>query len=118
MSINDMCEEGTPPPLLLRHRLRIARERAQLEQEQLAAEIGVSRNTIGNAENGNVTPREITLKMIALATKVPVSYFFGAPDYSPPGRKGRRPNISQLPHLDSNQEPFGSRSTPVLALTG
>lgn len=68
-------EAGTPPPILLRQRLRIAREHAGLEQDELADMIGVSRNTISNAESGKVHPRRITLNAIALATGVPVSWF-------------------------------------------
>lgn len=119
MSISNMVEEGRPPPLLLRYRIRIAREHAGLEQDELASEIGVSRNTISNAENGNVTPRLITLNMIALATKIPVSYFVDAPDYLPPTtRRREHGKVSQLPCQDSSLEPFGCRHSTALALTG
>jgi transcriptional regulator with XRE-family HTH domain len=84
-------EMGKVPPILVHHRLRIAREFAGLEQEQLAELIGVSRNTISNAENGRRKPRRITLNAWALATGVPVSWFL-------------------LPCEDLNLEPFGLRS--------
>lgn len=67
-------ESGSAPPILLRHRLRIAREYADLEQDELANIIGVSRNTIGNSEKGRVQPRRITLNAWALACGVPVSW--------------------------------------------
>lgn len=67
-------ESGRVPTILVRHRLRIAREYARLEQEELAKLIGVSRTTIGNAETGRVTPRRITLNAWALACGVPVSW--------------------------------------------
>lgn len=64
-------DSGTVPPIEVRHRLRIAREYAGLEQDELAALIGVSRNTVGNAEKGRVTPRQITINAWALACGVP-----------------------------------------------
>ncbi|VBA33135.1 hypothetical protein LAUMK4_05891 [Mycobacterium persicum] len=67
-------ESGTEPPILVQHRLRIAREFAGLEQEELADLIGVSRNTVGNAEKGRVKPRKITLNAWALVCGVPVSW--------------------------------------------
>ncbi len=70
-------ESGQVPPILQRHRLRIAREFAGLEQEELAEVIGVSRNTIGNAEKGRVRPRRIVLNAWALACGVPVSWLNG-----------------------------------------
>ena len=44
-------EQGTIPRIEIHHRLRIAREYAGYDQEQLAKVIGISRNTVGNAEN-------------------------------------------------------------------
>lgn len=70
-------ESGNEPEILVRHRLRIAREHAGLEQDELAERIGVSRNTVGNAEKGRVQPRKITLNAWALATGVPVSWIEG-----------------------------------------
>lgn len=67
-------ESGTVPPVLVQHRLRIAREYAGLEQEQLAELIGVSRNTVSNAEKGRGKARKITLNAWALACGVPVSW--------------------------------------------
>ena len=72
----------TPPPtdarripeITLRHRLRIAREAAGMDQTQLADVVGVSRNTIGNAERGIGDPRRITLNAWAQATGVPVEW--------------------------------------------
>jgi transcriptional regulator with XRE-family HTH domain len=70
-------EAGQIPPVLLRHRLRIAREFAGYEQEELAELIGVSRNTIGNAELGRVAPRRITLRAWAFHCSVPLSWIEG-----------------------------------------
>lgn len=67
-------EAGKIPQILMRHRLRIAREAAGLEQADLAGLMGVSRNTVGNAESGKTDPRKIVLNAWALATGVPVSW--------------------------------------------
>lgn len=94
-------ESGHAPPILVKHRLRIAREYAELEQEELATLIGVSRKTVGNAETGRVQPRRITLNAWALACGVPVSWIEngGAEQPPPPDRddatakgRGRRGN--------------------------
>ena len=69
MSIN--YDAGHVPPIELHHRLRIAREYAGLEQEELAAVIGVARNTIGSAESGKREPRRITINAWALVCGVP-----------------------------------------------
>jgi transcriptional regulator with XRE-family HTH domain len=67
-------EQGSVPPIEVKHRLRIAREFAGLDQEQLAARSGISRAAISNAETGHGTPRRTTLNAWALATGVPVSW--------------------------------------------
>lgn len=67
-------ESGNVPHIEVRHRLRIAREFAGLEQKELAELIGVSRTTIGNAETGVVKPRRITVNAWALACGVPASW--------------------------------------------
>lgn len=72
--MTSVYESGVVPPIEVRHRLRIAREYAGLEQDALAELIGVSRNTIGNAEKGNVKPRPITLRAWAFHCGVPLSW--------------------------------------------
>lgn len=67
-------ESGNVPEVQVKHRLRIAREFAGLEQDELAERIGVSRTTIGNAERGVVKPRKITINAWALACGVPASW--------------------------------------------
>jgi transcriptional regulator with XRE-family HTH domain len=54
-------------------RIRTARRAAGLTQEQLAERTDLSRNTIGNTERGNYSPRLDSLAMIAAAVRVPVS---------------------------------------------
>jgi transcriptional regulator with XRE-family HTH domain len=77
-------ESGQVPPIEVRHRLRISREFAGLEQEELADQIGVSRTTIGNAETGRVKPRKITLNAWAYACGVPVSWIESGGEAPPP----------------------------------
>lgn len=67
-------ESGRVPEIAVRHRLRIAREFAELEQEQLAERIGLSRSTVSNAENGKGAPRRTTINAWALACGVPASW--------------------------------------------
>lgn len=67
-------EQGNVPTIEVRHRLRIAREFAGLDQEQLAERSGIARATISSAENGPKVPRKSTLNALALACGVPVSW--------------------------------------------
>ncbi|MEC4837471.1 helix-turn-helix transcriptional regulator [Mycobacteroides chelonae] len=98
-------DAGDVPEILVRHRLRIAREHRGLEQAELADLIGVSRNTISNAENGRNEPRKILLNAWALACGVPVKWIEngGTPGRGPSGPDGA--GKEKLPRLDSNQEP-------------
>ena len=59
------------PTIEVRHRLRIAREWAGLEQEQLAERMEVARATISNAETGKSNPSRKTIRDWALACGVP-----------------------------------------------
>lgn len=65
---------GAEPPIELRHRLRIAREFAGFDQEQLADLMEVNRSTISNCETGTVVPRRATVNAWALACGVRVSW--------------------------------------------
>jgi DNA-binding XRE family transcriptional regulator len=79
-------EGGQVPQIEVRHRLRIAREHAGLEQDELADLIGVSRGTIGNAEKGRVQPRKIVVNAWAMACGVPASWIWtGKPPTDGPG---------------------------------
>lgn len=68
--------QGAIPPIEVRHRLRIAREYAGYDQGQLADLIGVSRNTISNAEVGSVSPRKIVVNAWAMACGVPADWLW------------------------------------------
>lgn len=67
-------ESGAVPQIEVKHRLRIAREFAGLEQDELAVLMGVARNTVINAEKGHRQPRKIVLNAWALACGVPVTW--------------------------------------------
>jgi len=51
-------------------RLRKAREHAGLEQRELAADIGISRNTVQNYERGRTSPRRPVVLAWAVRTGV------------------------------------------------
>jgi DNA-binding XRE family transcriptional regulator len=67
-------ESGQSPEIEVRHRLRIAREYAGLEQEELSELSGISRSTISSAELGKKRPHRTTLNAWALACGVPASW--------------------------------------------
>ncbi len=62
------------PAFTVADRLRKAREFVGLDQAELAADIDVSRATIGNYETGRVKPRVIVMKAWALRTGVPLGW--------------------------------------------
>lgn len=97
-------EGGAVPDIEVRHRLRIAREYAGLEQSQLAELIGVSRTSISNAENGAVTPRKITVNAWALACGVPASWLNTGQTPEPPHPDGgvEQPAPTRLPDGGKN----------------
>ena len=67
----------------MRHRLRIAREEAGLDQGDLADRMGVSRNTVSNTESGKSTPQRVVINAWALATGCPVNWLITG--CAPPG---------------------------------
>lgn len=84
--------QGVCPPVQVRHRLRIAREHAGYDQGQLADLIGVSRNTISNAETGSVAPRKIVVNAWSMACGVPADWIWTgkAPEDDPDPNSGLR----------------------------
>lgn len=78
-------ESGRVPEIQVHHRLRIAREWADLEQATLADRMGISRQSVSNAESGRTKPRKITLNAWALATGVPVSWLQNGETPAGPG---------------------------------
>lgn len=108
-------ESGQVPTIEVKHRLRIAREFAGLDQETLAARSGIARATISNAENGQGSPRRTTLNAWALACGVPVGWIKdGAGATSPPDGGASRPGESNpRPSHYERREP-----APIIALFG
>ncbi|WP_308207010.1 helix-turn-helix domain-containing protein [Mycobacteroides abscessus] len=81
-------ESGNIPPSRLRHRLRIAREEAQLDQHQLAELMGVGRSVVGNCESGRTVPKKIVVNAWALACGVPASWLATGEGEQPPEDDG------------------------------
>lgn len=99
-------DQGFCPPIEVRHRLRIAREYAGYDQDQLAETIGVSRNTVGNAEKGRVAARKIVINAWAMACGVPVSWILtGEPPKDQPGPSSDLRIISAEHRFTSSKEP-------------
>ncbi|WP_300345854.1 helix-turn-helix transcriptional regulator, partial [Nesterenkonia sp.] len=89
----------------LKHRLRISREEAGFEIGELAEALGTARHTISRAEKGLSKPRRSLLIAWAWQTRVPVEWLETgeAPTDDGGGSPG---DSSQLPRLDSNQQPL------------
>ena len=58
-------------------RLRLARQRRGLKQQELAARCNVSTRTVYQWENGRGVPKDARLQMLASILGFPASYFFG-----------------------------------------
>ena len=67
-------DQGNVPEIEVKHRLRIAREYAGLDQEQLADRMEVTRSTVSNAETGHAMPRRATINAWAIACGVPAKW--------------------------------------------
>ena len=63
-------DKGPVPEIRVHHRLRIAREWADLDQAQLAERMGISRQHVSTMESGRKEPRKIIVNAWALATGV------------------------------------------------
>lgn len=68
--LNNIEPSGLIPRFQLRHRVKLAREVAELQQIELAEMTGLSRGTIANIEVGKANPRKVSLMLIACATGV------------------------------------------------
>lgn len=67
-------DTGSVPTIEMRHRLRIAREYAGLDQGGLADRMGVSRSTVSNAERSSVNTARTTVNLWAIACGVPATW--------------------------------------------
>jgi transcriptional regulator with XRE-family HTH domain len=72
-----MTSEAVPgiiPEFRIGDRLRRAREITGLDRKDFAAEVGVSRSTVSNVENGVTTPSRLVVRAWALRTGVPADW--------------------------------------------
>lgn len=58
-------------------RLRLARKRRGLRQQELAARIGVSPRSVGRWERGVTAPEESSVRLLSGELRFPETYFFG-----------------------------------------
>jgi transcriptional regulator with XRE-family HTH domain len=72
---------------------------------------GISQNTWANWEKGS-RPRDFQKATESIAEKASVDLVWLMTGQAYPARP-----VVKLPHLDSNQEPIGSQSAPVISLS-
>ncbi len=75
-------------------KLRLARQKEGLTQEQLGAKVHKSTEAISNIERGNAFTSIETLDKFAQALNVPLIYFFE--DYDRKSRRGRQKSETRL----------------------
>ena len=61
---------------MIRNRMKEFRARTGMKQEELAARVGVRRETIGNLENGKYNPSLVLAWRIAQVFSVPIEEIF------------------------------------------
>ena len=61
---------------MIRNRIREYRARYSMKQEELAARVGVRRETIGNLEKGRYNPSLVLAWRIAAVFSVPIEEIF------------------------------------------
>jgi transcriptional regulator with XRE-family HTH domain len=98
--------------------LRLARIKAGLEQDEMAEVLGVSSSTISNWETGRTTPKPPFINAWAQITGYNTASLIGAgvAGTSKRDKSGADTStngtVSQLPRLDSNQEPSDWKLSP------
>ncbi|WP_371922743.1 helix-turn-helix domain-containing protein [Demequina sp. TMPB413] len=88
--------------------MRIAREEAGYEVRAFADALGIAPSTVTRYEKGRARPKRLALKAWAELTDVPVHWLeFGLMEAAPlpPTAAVAVSGKSQLPRLDSNQQP-------------
>jgi transcriptional regulator with XRE-family HTH domain len=105
------------PQWTMGDRLRKAREEAGLSQVELAIQIGVARNTIGNHELGVGArgPQRVVLNAWAAATGVPVEWLETGRAPSDPGSGGQPSSGRRLSDTELMQYRSPVRSALRLA---
>lgn len=74
--------------LTLSECIRIARRRAELDQDQLAARVGVSRQLVSKWERGKSIPDIVQTARLAHATQTPVAWFTDVIDLTDGSEQG------------------------------
>lgn len=72
-----MSDTNVIPTWTVSDRLRKAREKAGLDQDELAERIGINRATISRYERGITTPKHPALLAVAVACGVPLWWLEG-----------------------------------------
>lgn len=62
------------PPITLATRLRLAREWRGIEQQDIADELGISRGSVSNYENGRTSPGKLVINGWAATCDVDVEW--------------------------------------------
>jgi transcriptional regulator with XRE-family HTH domain len=85
-------QTGEVPAWTLPDRLRKARTHANLSQQELAVQLGISRYTVVNYESGRIQPGRSMLLAWAMICDVDAGWLTGPPsDRGGPVRRGGRP---------------------------
>ena len=90
------------------HRMRIAREEAGIEAQDIAARIGIDPGTVTRYEKGRTRVKPLVRKAWAEITGVPTYWLqWGMTEAPtpPPVMAGAGASAQKLPRLDSNQQP-------------
>lgn len=93
---------GLIPAFTIGDRLRKAREVTGLDQATFAAEAGISKNTVSNAETGARRPSRLVVRAWAMRSGVPVEWL--ETGQAPAGEPG--PDGGKYTPSDSNREPI------------
>lgn len=83
---------------MLSQRLKSARNRVKLTQEELAAKVNTTKSTISNYENGHSTPSNEMLVLLSEVLQITTDYLLGRTDTCKSERN------SELPELSSKDE--------------
>lgn len=73
--MTNLADQGNPVPRFeMRHRMGLALEAGDVKVSEMADELGVGRNTVGNYLAGRTKPTRSVLRVWALRTGVPFDW--------------------------------------------
>lgn len=93
------------------YRLRLALELSGVERTEMADYLGVRREAVSTWLSGRVNPKKATLRLWAFRTGVPLEWL--ETGQVPDHHDGGPGPGSELPRLESNQQPSGYVSPQV-----